>query len=195
MPLRRFPNKDVYEYKKAMKSTIVTTRFNNKTWTENQQFLQESTKNGTLAQKVQCLYCTSTPMGSNVPLSTNLFVLEMNNDTNQILGIGLVKHETPLYHKYQVYANDCYNTFAYRGLYRIDRIAFTEEEERLVKDLEKMCFKGRLHLKRLQGIKAFPIDMLYDYREAQKIDLVVEVAAMFKRRFMKDKPMVDQEKN
>ena len=27
MPLRRFPNKDVYEYKKAMKSTIVTTRF------------------------------------------------------------------------------------------------------------------------------------------------------------------------
>jgi hypothetical protein len=64
---------------------------------------------------------------------------------------------------------------------------FTEEEELLVKDLEKMCFKGRRHLKRLQGIKAFPIDMLYDYREANKTDLVVEVAAMFKRRFMKEK--------
>lgn len=190
MPRRVFQNKLIYDYKNAMKSTIVTTRFNNKTWDENQRFYNESTKNGVLPIKVKCLYCASMPVGSNVPLTSNLLVLEMNNDTNQILGIGLVKNETPLYHKYPVYANDCYNTFAYRGLYRIDRTAFTEEEEQLVKDLEKMCFKGRRHLKRLQGIKAFPIDMLYDYREANEIDLVAEVASMFKRRFMKEKSEV-----
>jgi len=113
-----------------------------------------------------------------------MFILEMNNDTNQIMGIGLIKHESPEYNKYPVYENTKYNEFSYKGGYRIDREELTEDELTVLRDLETLCFKGRRHQKRLRGIKAFPYDILYDYRAEKDVDLVVAVAEMFKSRFM-----------
>jgi hypothetical protein len=184
MPIRVFENKEVYEYTDTMKSILATTRFNDKTWSENQEFVQQAIRRGELSNRTQCLYPCSIPIGSNIPVFANVFVLEMNNETNQILGIGLLKNESPEYNKYPVYETVKYNQFSYQGLYHIHRHDMTEEEMVFLRDLEKMCFKGRRHQKRLQGIKAFPYDILYNYLTETQHDLVVEIAGMFKRRFL-----------
>lgn len=184
MPIRIFTNKEVYEYKESMKSILATTRFNNKTWDENQDFMKHAVVNGSLSNKIQCLYPCSIPIGANIPVYAKIFVMEMNNETNQIMGIGLLRNESPEYNKYPVYDNVKYNQFSYYGCYHVYRHDMTDEELGVVRELERMCFKGRRHQKRLQGIKAFPYDILYDYFSESGCDLVVEVAEMFKRRFI-----------
>ena len=56
----------------------------------------------------------------------------------------------------------------------------TAEEERIMKVFDVLCFTGSRHMKRLQGIKAFPIDMLY--RCSKIMDLIDFISKMFKRR-------------
>jgi len=105
---------------------LATTRFNNETWKENQEFLKEH---------------------------NNRQKNSANN--NKIMGIGLVKN-SPVCNKYSVYKNTAYNQFAYIGYYRIDRSDMNEMEETIMKVFDHYCFKGKTHLKRLKGIKIFP---------------------------------------
>jgi hypothetical protein len=167
-----------------MKSFLATTRFNHVTWKENQDFLQTSIADGTLSAKIQCLYPCSVAIGETVPMSANIFVLEMNNDTNQLMGIGLIKNTIPAFHKYTVYSDDKYNTYVYQGAYHIPREDLGEDELKILRVLEHCCFKGKRHQKRMQGIKVFPHDMLYDSFAQDGQDLVQEIAGMFKRRFL-----------
>ena len=110
----------------------------------------------------------------------------MNNDTNKILGIGLIKNTTPEYNKYTVYENERYNLFTYQGGYRIGTDEMTEEEKYVISRLEMLCFKGKRHQKRMVGIKAFPMDILFSFktREENNIDFVQEITKMFKTRFL-----------
>jgi hypothetical protein len=185
MPNRKYQNLEIYEYKTQMKSILATTRFNTATFQENRDFIVRGLANKTLPPKLQCLYNCSEPIASTVPIYTKLFVLEMNNETNQIMGIGLIKNQSPEYNKYPIHSAGKYNQFAYHGVYRIDRSDFSPEELDIVKVLETMCFRGRRHQKRLQGIKAFPYDMLFDYKVSTECDIVVFVADMFKNRFLR----------
>lgn len=186
MPNRRFEKPEVYAYMSTMKTRLATTRFNDKTWVENQRFLHQSKEDGTLTEKTKCIYPCSVVIGGNVPITTNLMVLEMNNEQNRIMGIGLIKNQIPSYNKYKVYEMDKYNTYTYMGGYHIYREEVSEEEEQTMKILEQLCFRGRRHQKRLLGIRLFPCDILYDYREQHENDLIVEVTQMFKRRFHKN---------
>jgi hypothetical protein len=108
-----------------------------------------------------------------------MFVLEMNNDTNKIIGIGMVRNH-PYVNKYSVYSEGNYNRYVYVGKTRIDRESMTEEEERIMTVFDILCFTGNKHMKRGQGLKSFPIDMLY--RCSVKLDLVQFIREMFKRR-------------
>ena len=187
MPIRTFDD-NTTAYKTNMKSILATTRFNNKTWQENRAFLEKATNNGDLPVKTKCLYNCSIPIASTIPIFANLFVLEMNNEINQIMGIGLLKNQSPEYNKYPIYSDAKYNQYAYQGTYHIDRAEMTDEELELVRILEKWCFRGFRHQKRLQGIKAFPYDILYDYKASTQRDVAVEIANMFKTRFLSKKP-------
>lgn len=162
----------IIEYRKQFKHHLTTTRFNNLTWCENNIYRQQHPKIG-------CIYPTTEPNGQTIPEEANLFVLEMNNEQNRIMGIGLVKNK-PIYNKYHVYSDPKYNYFAYIGKYRIDRTNMTNEEERIMKVFDILCFKGARHMKRLVGLKAFPIDMLYNCRTI--LDLVEFITTMFKTR-------------
>lgn len=184
MPRRRYSNPDVYDYIRTMKSFLATTRFNDATWRENQAFVKKSVEDGTLSTKVQCLYPCSVAIGESVPMSANVFVLEMNNDTNLVMGIGLIKNTMPAFHKYTVYSEDKYNTYVYQGAYHIPRENLNDDELKVLRLLEHCCFKGKRHQKRMQGIKVFPHDMLYDCYKDGGQDLVQEIAGMFKHRFM-----------
>lgn len=159
-------------YRNEMKHYLVTTRFNNATWHENTTY---RAKHPTLG----CVYPTPTENSSQIRPDAIMFVLEMNNETNRIMGIGMVKNHT-IIKKHRVYSNENYNRYAYVGAHRIDRADMTEEEEAVMCVFDVLCFTGARHMKRLQGIKAFPIDMLY--KCSQVMDLVVYVRNMFKSR-------------
>ena len=108
----------------------------------------------------------------------------MNNDTNQIMGIGLILNIA--YHrKKNVYEDFNYNRYSYFAKKRIDRSEFSILEQEVISILETLCFKGYGHLKRGQGITILPIPYLYKcYNENEKkIDIVQVIREMFNTRF------------
>jgi hypothetical protein len=66
------------------------------------------------------------------------------------------------------------------GEYRIDRTEMDKDEETIMKVFDILCFKGNKHMKRGQGLKCFPQEMLFKMN--QKIDLVEFISNMFKKR-------------
>lgn len=165
-------NSEYIEYCNSMRTPIVTTRFNNESWNENELYRLKYPTIG-------CIYATPEMNSERIRSDCILFVLEMNNEENKIMGIGMVRNHV-IIHKHRVYSNENYNRYAYLGKHRIDRSSMNEEEEIVMRAFDALCFKGARHMKRLQGIKAFPTDMLYKCKRI--MDLVEFVRTMFKRR-------------
>jgi hypothetical protein len=164
----------IMEFMRSHQKWLMTTRFNNVTWSENEAFRKRFPKIG-------CIYPAQELITDTIPQDSVLFVLEMNNDTNKIIGIGMMKnHVIHNSTKYRVYSNQNYNRFSYLGKHRIDRSEMTEKEETIMKVFDILCFKGARHMKRLRGIKAFPPDILYKCSE--EMDLVYFIMDMFKDR-------------
>ena len=162
------------DYKNQLKHFIVTSRFTNTTWLENENYRKK------FGEKLGCIYCSPDPVSIQIPIDSILFVLEMNNDLNRIMGIGMIRNHHQI-NRHHVYDSDNYNRYNYSGKYRIDREDMVSDEEELVMTIfDKLCFTGNKHMKRGQGLKSFPIDILY--RCKSKIDLVESVCKMFKRR-------------
>jgi len=174
---KRAVKKILKTYKKGLNQFIMTSRFNNNTWTENLQFRQNN--NTENKNKIGCIYCTPEKVAQYIPVESYMFVLEMNNDINKIMGIGLVRNHS-ICNNFAVYKNGNYNRYVYVSKYRIDRSDMTEHEENIMKAFDILCFTGNRHMKRGQGLKAFPIDMLYKCRKV--IDFVKFIGDMFKDR-------------
>jgi len=168
----KLEKKRVKDYKNKNNKFIVISCFNNKTWAENEDYRSNH-------KEVACIYCSPEPPSKLIPLNSVMFVFEMNNDTNKIMGIGFIKNK-PSTKQYFVYENDNYNRYSYLGGYRIDRSDMSEEEERIMQVFDELCFRGNTHMKRCQGLKSFPFDMLY--RMSAKLDLVNFITQMFKQR-------------
>lgn len=162
----------VNEYRKQLNYMVVTSRFSTDTLLENASFRQRN-------PKVGCVYCCPTPITEKIPQDMVLFVLEMNNTINKIVGIGMVKNRA-ICNKYKVYYNVSYNRFVYLGTKRISRENMTEEEEEIMQVFDVLCFKGASNMKRGQGITAFSIELLY--RVSKTKDLVEFVKQMFVSR-------------
>ena len=69
-------------YIKENRFSLLTSRFNEKTWNENQKYR--------LKKEIGCIYCSPCPIANEIPLDSIMFILEMNNDKNRIEGINLV---------------------------------------------------------------------------------------------------------
>jgi hypothetical protein len=164
--------KYVVDYKKNFRHFLLTSRFNNETWNENNNYRSRN-------PNINCIYCSPDPISRNIPIDSIAFILEMNNDTNKIIGIGMIRNH-PQINKFSVYNDGNYNRYTYSGKIRIDRNNMTEEEDRIMKVFDILCFTGNTHMKRGQGLKSFPVDMLY--RCSVKMDLVQFVREMFKKR-------------
>lgn len=108
-----------------------------------------------------------------------VFVLEMNNSTDRVAAIGMVKNRS-IQNKYKVYENMSYNRHVYMGKMRIAREDVSPEEEEIMKVFDKLCFKGAKNMKRGQGITTFPVEVLY--KCSKHLDLVEYVREMFKSR-------------
>jgi|LauGreSuBDMM15SN_2_FD.fasta_scaffold126103_1 hypothetical protein len=153
---------------------VACSRFNNNTWKENRDFCMDT--------KVKIAYCSPVPISIKVPPDDFIGVLEMNNDTNRIIGIGFIRNKT--YPKTWIYDNGNYNSNTYIGKRRIDRSEMTPEEEKIMEILDGYCFKGNGHLKRGQGITLFPVRYLFESFE-KKVDILQEIKNMYNFRIKK----------
>jgi len=165
----------IKDFKAEQRHYLLTSRFNNETWNENHQYRLKH-------RTIGCIYCAPDKISQSIPLDAIVFILEMNNDTNKIIGLGMVRNRS-ICDKFHVYEHGNYNRFVYVGNHRISREEMDEEEETIMKVFDILCFKGNKHMKRGHGLKTFPMDMLY--RCSKIMDLVDFVNGMFKKRITK----------
>ena len=120
---------------------ILTTRFDDKSYAENQRCRERT--------GIKCIYAEQKSISNYLPECT-YFVIEMNNSTNEIMGIGVIKNElTP---KMKVYENP-YNRYVYKG---DTHIPISSINPQIVEELENILFYGKGHSKRGSGISMFP---------------------------------------
>ena len=136
----------------------VVTRFTNDTIKQNREWRE----NNGLAHG--CVYCAVGPLPVSIKQTPNLFVIEMNIETNEINAIGLIKNRLCL-KPHNVYKESRYNYFTYKSNYRISSRyfpeIFTPKELEKITLLEKYLFKGYSHLKRGAGYSKLPEKMIY----------------------------------
>jgi hypothetical protein len=137
---------------------LMITRFNNKTWNELQTYRKQNKISGPI-------YGVPRRVGPTIPLKEKLYILEMNNDTNTIMGIGLIKNFIKMERYHYIYSDGNFNRFTYSGKKYISREEFTRDEDELIEKMEERVFKGKGHLKRGQGIQKVP------YERYSKIEL------------------------
>ena len=118
---------------------LMTTRFNDATWKQNLRYREKSEK--------ACVYCSPSPLA--VPLNSLMFVIEMNNTTNRIEGIGLVRNSVRLDLYFEVYEERDFNRYVYRGDHRLNREELPPDLALL---LENILFVGKSHYKRGRSI-------------------------------------------
>jgi len=163
---------------------IGTSRYNNETWLSNCLYREKN--------QIVSLYGCPCPISSKVPYRHPLFIIEMNNSTNQILGIGYIlnSYETARYCK--VYECINYNRYVYKGKYRIDRIVIENYNPRLLEILDTTLFKGKTHMKRGKGITLIP-EKLLNHPLCKDINLYSEIKCLFTA--MELNPFQKQPKN
>ena len=125
---------------------VLLSRFTNETYEENKRWKENN--------NIKCIYGSSLPISPNLPM-IEYFVIEMNNDTNKIIGIGLIEKLTAP--KVKIYSNPYFNRYIYKGKYHIP-IEMIENKD-IIDELEKLLFYGKTHLKR-GGTTLFPKKLL-----------------------------------
>jgi hypothetical protein len=154
---------------------IGTTRFNMDTWSENSTYRAKKDFNG-------CIYGCPKRIACTVPVNAGVAILEMNNTTNKIMGIGLIVNYLRVDKSYRIYDDGNYNRYVYLSKYRIDRSDLKSNEEALLSYLERIVFYSKTHLKRGQGITLVPDKKIKNFTYEQ-IPLEEFIMEMFRRRY------------
>lgn len=124
---------------------IATTRFNNDTWKENYEYKNKHKIEGVI-------YGTNIRIRCSHSLGSLFFVIEMNNETNKIEGVGLIRNQLVLDKRYNIYSIGDYNRYIYKGNYWLSRDKLHYYDKELVNIFETILFKGKGHFKRQSGI-------------------------------------------
>ncbi len=131
---------------------IGTTRFNNLTYNENLNYRKTNNEN--------VIYGTNIRTNKLYPPNSLIFVIEMNNETNRIEGIGLIRNTLICDKRYKIYNHNDYNRFVYRGNYWIDREEIKKYDKEITDIFDIILFKGKTHLKRQSGISVLTNTLL-----------------------------------
>ena len=68
---------------------LMATRYDNKTLEQLSLFRE---KNPDEFGQEKAIYCAPIRIKESIPVKETLMVIEMNNDTNQVIGLGLIKN-------------------------------------------------------------------------------------------------------
>ena len=124
---------------------LAVTRFNNTTFSENKKWRESRQYDG-------CIYGSSVKIKESISPEIILIIFEMNNTMDIIEGIGIIKNNLN-HKKYKIYNDNNYNRYIYKSNYRVDKNNFDESIKNNIKNLEKLLFTGKTHLKRGHGIQ------------------------------------------
>tara|TARA_Y100000389_G_scaffold167729_1_gene173032 strand:- start:49 stop:717 length:669 start_codon:yes stop_codon:yes gene_type:complete len=144
---RYYTFKDIFSH-----FDIYTTRFNNLTYNENKKLKKTLSWNGCLygVDKLQ-QHCNNKA----------LFVLDMNNEMNKIMSIGLITCNISKNQDIEIYSNCKYNNYIYKGKYYIQIYNNPEIhyiwKNFIYNEFEKILFFGKSNQKRSNGITRFPL--------------------------------------
>ena len=132
---------------------IGTVRFTNKTYQENLEWKARKNHKG-------CIYGLDTKVTNTVNKGSYIFVMEMNNDKNKIMGIGLIKNITKPTNRSRIYEEEVYNQYVYKGKNHITRENLLEIHKDMILFLENMLFRGAHHFKRGNGCTILTSDRI-----------------------------------
>jgi len=132
--------------------TVVTGRFNSETLISNYEYRRR--------REFNCIYCCPSKLSPKIQYNTLVFVIEMNNSTNMIEGIGLIKNKPETEKYYKVHSDGNTNRYIYIGNYFINRKTIEDFNPQLVQILEQVLFKGKTHSKRGSGLTIIPEKVL-----------------------------------
>jgi hypothetical protein len=127
---------------------ITTTRFNNNTYEENKRYREND--------DLPCIYGSSLKIKESIPYRENIYVIEMNNQENKIMGIGFIKNQLIDDKKYKIYSDKVYNRYVYKGTKHLNCDYLDNKDKEILEKLELLLFKGARHSKRAQGITILP---------------------------------------
>ena len=125
---------------------FAATRFTTETYEENSVYKDKHLMN------CGCIYGSCTRINSKYPPFSSFFVVEMNNTTNQVLGIGLIQNLLVIKKHHKIYSNGHYNRYTYIGRHHLSREELVDYDETLLKSLEDILFRGKTNCKRHIGI-------------------------------------------
>jgi len=154
--------------------TVVTDRYNNETW--DTSFNYRKRKN------LSCIYAPPFKLSDTIDVNSPVFVIEMNNSTNQIMGIGLIKNKLVTDKVYKVQADSNHNRYIYIGDCHISREVLDEYNPFLVYVLDEILFKGKTHSKRGSGLTKIPEKVL-KLDICEDIDIKKEIKDIFVYHF------------
>jgi hypothetical protein len=162
--------------------TLSTTRFINSTWESNTNYRNKHNISG-------CIYGSPLEMSPKILYDSLVFIVEMNNEKNNIEGIGLVRNRPYLDKYYNIYKDGNYNRFIYKSNYYIDREKLIRYDEDLVKLLEYILFKEKSHLKRGSGFTTITSKLVASKKneECKKLNLnniINNVVQCFKLEYL-----------
>ena len=155
--------------------SIVTSRFNNETRDANYAYRKK--------HKFACMYCCPIEPSPKIPYETPMFVIEMNNSTNKIEGIGLIKNKPEMKRYYKVHQDGNTNRYIYIGNYYMDRDMIEEYNSPLVYALEVILFTGYMHSKRGAGLTRSPQTAL-TRDVCEGINIKKEIRQLFLHHFI-----------
>ena len=163
--------------------TVVTGRYNNETWAATVNYRER--------KKIPCVYATPHKLAENIDINSPVFVIEMNNSTNQVVGIGLIKNKIVIGKTYKVQEDANCNRYNYIGEYHISRDILEDYNPLLIYILDEILFKGYTHSKRGSGLTKIPEKVLkLDICEG--IDIKKEIKNIFVYHF---RDRINQKRN
>lgn len=154
--------------------TVVTGRFNAETLNSNYEYRKK--------RGFECMYCCPAKLSPKIPYYSLVFVIEMNNSTNKIEGIGLIKNKSDTSKYYKVHTDGNTNRYIYIGNYFIDRKIIEEYNSQLVHVLEIILFTGKTHSKRGSGLTTIPEKVL-KFDICKDINIKKEIKNIFISHF------------
>lgn len=157
-----------------MVATIVTGRYNNETWETSCSYRER--------RQIACIYAPPKRIVNSIELNSPIFVIEMNNSTNQITGIGLIKNKLVTDKVYKVQEDTNCNRYIYIGEHHISRDLLHYYNPKLVSILDQILFKGYTHSKRGAGLTKLPEKVL-KLDICNNIDIKNEIKNIFVQHY------------
>lgn len=144
-----------------MTKEMLTTRFTTETFQENKRYRD--------THNIPCIYSSSLPISDKLPYQ-DYYVLEMNNSTNHIMGIGKISKK--LEPTETIYSYKYYNRYTYKGTKyaSINKDLLSQEYRDIITRVERKIFYGRGHIKRGSSFTSYPI-----YKHTEDIPDLISV--------------------